>query len=59
MFIQTVIQATMRRMRRSLPPPPLPGERHPQHKDRSAWVVGLVVVFTLLAVVLLSSIPSR
>ena len=59
MFIQAVIQATMRRMRRGMPPPPAPGERRPGHKDRSGLVIVLLVVFTLLSVVLLSSIPSR
>jgi hypothetical protein len=58
MFIQTVIQATMRRLRRSLPPPPAPGERR-QGADRSGLIMGLILVFTLLALVLLSNLPNR
>jgi hypothetical protein len=58
MFIQTVIQATMRRLRRSLPPPPVPGERR-QGADRSSFIIGLILIFTLLALVLLSNLSDR
>jgi hypothetical protein len=58
MFIQTVIQATMRRMRRALPPPPAPGERR-QSADRSGFIIGLILIFTLLAWALLSNLPER
>lgn len=58
MFLQTVIQATMRRLRRSLPPPPEPGERR-QGAERSGFIIGLILVFTLLALILLSGLPGR
>lgn len=48
----------MRRLRRSLPPPPAPGERR-QGADRSGLIMGLILVFTLLALVLLSNLPDR
>jgi hypothetical protein len=58
MFIQTVIQATMRRMRRGLPPPPPPGERR-TGPDRTGFILALVLFFVLLAAWLFSSLPER
>ncbi|MDI9331087.1 MAG: hypothetical protein QM527_07220 [Alphaproteobacteria bacterium] len=58
MFFQTVIQATMLRLRRWIPPPPLPGERR-QGVDRSGFILGLVLVFTLLGLLLIYALPDR
>lgn len=58
MFIQTVIQATMRRMRRGLPPPPPAGERR-TGTDRTGFILGLVLFCVLLALWLISSLPDR
>ncbi len=58
MFIQTVIQATMRRMRRGLLPPPPAGEPR-TGTDRTGFILGLVLFFVLLALWLISSLPDR